>query len=149
MPSIPELAVRLRDDVVQLRDASEWDIPEILIAHQDDRQLHARLGRRRPPTGAQLGNEIAHLSARREAGTGASLTLLEPGGIYCCGRLEVSAIDWSQRRAVLSVWVAPQLRGRGMAAHALRLASEWLESEVGLSELTVALVIDGDETRAG
>lgn len=146
MPSIPQLTKRLGDELIQLREASEWDIPEILIAYQDDPDLHSRLGLRRPPTGAQLGSEIERSVERRQAGVGVSLTLVKPGDNYCCGRLDVSAIDWKRHRATLSVWVAPQLRGRGLAAHALRLASAWLRDSVGLDELGVAVVVD-DEAR--
>ena len=55
MPAIPELTEPLSDDRVALRFYAELDIPEILIAHQDDRGMHKRLGAIRPPSGAELG----------------------------------------------------------------------------------------------
>ena len=58
MPSIPEPPDRIGDELIELRPIAEWDIPEVLIAHQDDRELHRRLGLSKPPTGAQLGSEV-------------------------------------------------------------------------------------------
>lgn len=142
MPEIPEPPERLADAVVALRAIAEWDIPEILIAHQDDPQLHAKLGQARPPTGAQLGRQVEEAQAHRLAGSSFSLTLVEPGGSDCRGRIDVSAIDWDQRRAELSVWVAPQFRGRGYGDHALALATAWLTGAVGLSDLAVSVVVD-------
>ncbi|HTW11107.1 MAG TPA: GNAT family N-acetyltransferase [Solirubrobacteraceae bacterium] len=144
MPAIPEPPARLADDVVELRAIAEWDIPEILIAHQDDPALHRLLGQQRPPTGAQLGSEVERAPAVREAGLGISLTLVEPGHNDCRGRVEVSQIDWENASAQLRVWVAPQFRGRGFAHHALELASDWLSNQVGLHELTVTAAIDTD-----
>ena len=52
MPAFPDLVAPLTDGQVSLRFASEWDIPDILIAFQDDPQLHVSLGMGRPPSGA-------------------------------------------------------------------------------------------------
>ena len=140
MPSIPEPPDRIGDDLVELRPIAEWDIPEVLIAHQDDRDLHRRLGLPRPPTGAQLGSEVDDAQSVRLAGAGIKLTIVEPGSNDCRGRVEVDGIDWERGSAALRVWVAPQLRGRGYEQRAAELASEWLHSRVGLRELTVTLL---------
>ena len=142
MHEIPKLTSPLADEVVRLREIAEWDIPEILIAHQDDPMLCLRLGHRRPPTGAQLGSEVERADARRAEGLGISLTLTEPAGNDCRGRLEISAIDWDARSARISLWVAPRWRRRGLADHALGLATRWLTETVGLDELTVGDVVD-------
>ena len=55
MPAIPALAAPLTDGDLMVRASAERDIPEILIAYQDDPTLHVRLGLERPPSGAQLG----------------------------------------------------------------------------------------------
>jgi RimJ/RimL family protein N-acetyltransferase len=140
MPSIPEPPDRISDALIELRPIAEWDIPEVLIAHQDDPQLHRRLGLPRPPTGAQLGSEVDDAQARREAGTGVKLTIIEPGNNDCRGRVEVDEIDWERGSAALRVWVAPDRRGRGYEQRAAELAGDWLRSRVGLRELTVTLL---------
>jgi RimJ/RimL family protein N-acetyltransferase len=140
MPSIPEPPDRIADALVELRPIAEWDIPEVLIAHQDDPDLHRRLGLSRPPTGAQLGSEVDDEPARRLAGDGVRLAIVEPGGNDCRGRVDVGGIDWARGSANVRVWVAPQLRGRGYEQRAAELAGQWLQSSVGLSALTVSLL---------
>ncbi|HWE58879.1 MAG TPA: GNAT family N-acetyltransferase [Solirubrobacteraceae bacterium] len=140
MPSIPQPPDRIADALVELRPIEEWDIPEVLIAHQDDPELHRWLGLSRPPTGAQLGREVEDAQAVRQAGAGLKLTIVEPGSNDCRGRVEVAGIDWERGSATLRVWVVPELRGRGYEQRAAELAADWLRATVGLHELTVVLL---------
>jgi len=142
MPSIPDLAERLGDGRVELRLAAERDIPEILIAHQDDRQLYDRLGLERPPSGAELGRAAELADAEREAGTRVELTILEPGSDDCRGRIVVHDLDWEQGQAELDVWLTPQLRGRGLGRGALKLAAQWLFVACGLRRLELLTETD-------
>lgn len=142
MPSIPELSERLSDGHVELRTSTEWDIPDILIAHQDDRELYRRLGLARPPSGAELGSAAEREPAERAAGTAVKLTIVEPGSDDCRGRVEAAEIDWELGSAALTVWVAPALRGQGVARRALVLAAGWLFASVGLRRLTLAVQDD-------
>jgi RimJ/RimL family protein N-acetyltransferase len=143
MPAIPALTDRLSDGVIELRAISEWDIPEILIAHQDDPRLHLALGLARPPSGAQLGFEVERAEAERQAGARVALTIVDPGREDCIGRVEVRAIDWDAATAELVAWVAPQRRGRGLGERALALTRQWLADACGLRRLTIAAVSDG------
>jgi RimJ/RimL family protein N-acetyltransferase len=127
MPAIPEPPSRLSDEVIELRAIAEWDIPDVLIAYQDDRSLHLALGQQRAPTGAQLGSEVERSEALRLAGERLAMTLVEPGRNDCRGRIDVFAFDWERKCAELTIWVAPDFRGRGFAAHALTLATGWLK----------------------
>ena len=145
MPTIPDLPEPLGDELVELREIAEWDIPEVLIAHQDDRDLHRRLGLSRTPSGAQLGSEVERAQDERLAGSSVKLTIVEHGENDCRGRIEVDGFDWEQGSAAMRVWVAPQVRGRGYEQHAVALASKWLFTGVGLRRLTVS--VDGAETR--
>ncbi len=137
MPSIPQPPERLGGELIELRPIAEWDIPEVLIAHQDDRQLHHWLGLTKPPTAAQLGTEVEQAEAHRVNGTGIKLTIVEPGGHHCVGRVEVDGLDWERGSANVQVWVVPQLRGRGYEPRAAELAEAWLRSTVGLRELAL------------
>ena len=141
-PEIPELRERLSDGEVELRTSTEWDIPDILIAHQDDPDLHRRLGLARPPSGAELGSAAERDPADRAAGEGVKLTIVEPGSDDCRGRVETHGIDWEQGSAELLVWVAPGLRGHGVARRALRLAAGWLFGTVGLRRLVLNIEAD-------
>ncbi len=141
MPAIPELPGPLGDGVIELRAIAEWDIPEILIAHQDDPELFRRLGLERPPTGAQLGSEVEHDHAQRAAGRSLKLTIVEAGGRDCRGRIEIQPIDWEAGSARLTAWVAPGARGRGYATRGVELVQAWL-GRLGIAELTTAVMVD-------
>jgi RimJ/RimL family protein N-acetyltransferase len=126
MPSIPEPPDTLTDGVVSLRLYAERDIPEILIAYQDDPRLHELLGAVRPPSGAELGTDSERAAGERATGYRVSLTIVEPGSDICVGRVVGDGFDWDNAHARLHVWVAPAARRRGLGSAALVLASRWL-----------------------
>jgi RimJ/RimL family protein N-acetyltransferase len=137
MPAFPDLAEPLCGERVCLRYAGERDIPEILIAHQDDPQLHVRLGLERPPSGAELGRRTEGEAVERDLGMGVRFTIVQPGFDVCLGQLDVHRVDWENQRAELGVWVAPAIRGQGLATCALRLAGRWLLMTCGLARVEV------------
>jgi RimJ/RimL family protein N-acetyltransferase len=135
MPTFPEPTDALRTDMVALRVAAERDIPEVLIAHQDDPELYRRLRLTRPPSGAELGRRVEQGPSDRATGTGLWLTIVEAGADECIGQIDVHEVDWDHARAALAIWTAPAHRGRGVGADALRLAGSWLLGECGLARL--------------
>jgi [ribosomal protein S5]-alanine N-acetyltransferase len=132
MPAFDDLVEPLRGELVALRFVSERDIPETLIAHQDDPQLHVQLGEDRPPSGAELGRRAELAAAERAAGVRAALAILTDDSEDCCGQIDVHGVDWEHERASLGIWVAPGSRRKGLARAALRLAADWLFSANGL-----------------
>ena len=143
MAVFPDLVAPLADDRVALRFAAERDIPEILIAHQDDPALHRRLGMGRAPSGAELGRRVEESAAERAAGTEAWLTILRRDGDgfsdQCRGQVDVRDVDADDRRAQLEIWIAPRDRGHGVAGAALALVGRWLLADCGLER--VALLV--------
>jgi RimJ/RimL family protein N-acetyltransferase len=133
MPSFPGLEQPLSDGVVSVRRSAERDIPEVLIAYQDDRGLHLALGEDRPPSGAALGRraELAELDLLE--GRAMTFTVLRAGSDICRGEVRVSDVDWERRRADLRVWVAPAIRRQGIGSAAHALVREWLRRECGLA----------------
>ena len=142
MSSFPLLDEPLTDDTVVLRDYAERDIPEILIAHQDDPRLHLFTGDDRPPSGAELGRAAEREAADRAIGERATLTIVEPGSDTCLGQIRVYPVDWGQSRAEVGIWLAPQVRGRGLGPRALRLAGEWLLGPCGLARVELFTELD-------
>jgi RimJ/RimL family protein N-acetyltransferase len=134
MTELPAPPTRLSSEAVELRLISDWDIPEILIAHQDDRHLAASLGLTRSPSGAQLGREVEDAAADWAAGT-LKLTLLTPGSDDCRGRLTFDQLDFEQGTGQATIWVVPELRGRGLATAAMDLAGDWLSRSCGIQQL--------------
>jgi RimJ/RimL family protein N-acetyltransferase len=126
MSAFPRLADPLADGTVTLRDYEERDIPEILIAYQDDPRLHLLTGEDRPPSCAELGRRAEREPAARAVGERATLTILDAGSDTCRGQIKVDDVDWDQARAGLTIWLAPQVRGRGLGRRGLRLAGAWL-----------------------
>lgn len=135
MPAFPPLDAPLADERVQLRFEAERDIPEVLIAHQEDSTLFRRLGLERPPSGAELGHRVEDAERRRTAGAGVRFSILRSGEDTCRGQLDVHRVDWDHLRAEARIWVAPEQRGRGLAAGALRLLARWLFHRCGLQRL--------------
>lgn len=137
MPSLPDLRDPLSDGSVTVRLAAERDIPEVLIAYQDDPELHRRMGEARPPSGAELGRRAERAEADRLAGTGLTLTIADAGGDTCCGQISLHQVDWDNLRGELGIWVAPRRRGGRLGRRALALAAEWLLRESQLERLQV------------
>jgi RimJ/RimL family protein N-acetyltransferase len=142
MLAIPFLEEPLGGERAEVRDYAERDIPEILIAHQDDPRLHVVMGLDQPPSGAELGRMWELEPRQRTAGAGAHFTILQRGSALCRGQIAVQDLDWEHRRAELGVWVAPQSRGRGLASEALRLLGPWLLASCGLARLEILIEPD-------
>jgi RimJ/RimL family protein N-acetyltransferase len=142
--SFPRLADPLTDGYVVLRDYEERDIPEILIAYQDDPRLHVLNREDRPPSGAELGSRAEREAAARAAGERVTLTILEPGSDTCRGQIRVDSADWDHRRAELTIWLAPQVRNHGVGRRALKLAGRWLLMTCGLARLELLAEPEND-----
>jgi len=142
MRSISPPPERLEDSEIALRLAAERDIPETLIAYEDDPHLHVRLGEARPPSGAELGRRMEQAAADMDQGQGVRLTIVEADADDCRGQVIVHAFDWDNHRAEVGIWVAPQLRGRGVARRALTLSAPWLFAACGLKR--IALLTEPD-----
>jgi RimJ/RimL family protein N-acetyltransferase len=144
MPSFPTLPQPLIDGAICVRLAAERDIPEVLIAYQDDRELHRRLGEERPPTGAELGRRAEHAEADRVAGRRLTMTIVECVDDTCVGQLDVDHVDWDHLGAELGVWVSPQRRGGGLGSRALGVAARWLILECGFQRVAVLTEPDNE-----
>ena len=133
VPSFGDLEQPLSDGVIALRLAAERDIPEVLIAYQDDPGLHLALGEPRPPSGAELGRRAELAKAERTGGQRVTLTIVQAGSDTCCGEVRVRDVDWEAGTARLAVWTALPVRGQGIARRAVALARDWLRRECGLT----------------
>ena len=133
MPGFPQLAESLADGVIEIRPSAERDIPEVLIAYQDDPELHVGLGEAQPPSGAELGRRAELAEADRAEGRGLTLTIVLAGDDTCVGEVRVQDVDRPARSVRLAVWTAPAVRGQGIARRAVALARDWLRADCGLT----------------
>jgi RimJ/RimL family protein N-acetyltransferase len=135
---LPELHQPLHDGLVKVRPAAERDIPEVLIAYQDDPELHLRLGEPRPPSGAELGRRAETAEADALAGRSLTMTIVEGADDACQGQVYVHHVDWENGRAELGIWVAPGRRGKGLARRSLALVAHWLLCDGGFERVEIA-----------
>jgi RimJ/RimL family protein N-acetyltransferase len=144
MPAILRLDEPLSDGHVRIRPAAERDIPEVLIAHQDDPRLAPLLGLERPPSGAELGRAMEEAETLRAAGTAVTLTILEADTDECRGQIHAHHFDWEHVHADLDIWVAPDARGLGLGHRALTLAATWLLDACGLQRVQLLTLTDNE-----
>ena len=142
MVTLPQFPEPLVGDGVQLRLAAERDIPEILIAHQDDPSLFARLRLARPPSGAELGRRAELAETERILGAGLWLTVLVEGSDECAGQIDVRELEPQYARAELDLWIVPQRRRCGLGSAALALAARWLVEQAALARLQLLIEPD-------
>ena len=112
MSSFPLLTEPLTDGTVVLRDYEERDIPEILIAYQDDSRMHL-LTAGGPPAERGRAGRAGRARGRRTRDRGARHAdgRSSRGSDTCRGQIRVEPVDWDQSRAELRIWLAPQVRG--------------------------------------
>lgn len=134
MTAFPILHEPLRDGTFALRLSAERDIPEVLIAYEDDPNLHRSLGEERPPSGAQLGRRAELAETERRAGVALTFAVVGQDDV-CRGEVRVHSLDWQNLRAELSIWIAAGHRGRGLGRGALALAGRWLLGEACLERV--------------
>jgi RimJ/RimL family protein N-acetyltransferase len=144
MPSFPSFPASLAGDGVALRLAAERDIPEILIAHQDDPELFERLRMERPPSGAELGRRTETAETERAVGARLWLTIVTPDSDECRGQLDVYDAELQYGRVDVQIWVVPAHRRRGLGSAALAAGGRWLIEQAGLER--VQLLIEPGNT---
>jgi RimJ/RimL family protein N-acetyltransferase len=139
MPSFPPFPPSLPGAGVELRSAAERDIPETLIAHQDDPELYRQLRMRRPPSGAELGRRVEIAETERTIGARMSLTVLAPGSDECRGQLDIHDAENHHGCVDLTVWIVPADRRRGLGSGAVALAGRWLIEQAGLERVQLLI----------
>jgi [ribosomal protein S5]-alanine N-acetyltransferase len=132
VPPEPPLA----DDVVTLRPWRPDDAPAIAAAIGGDPEIARWLDEVPQPYG--LDHALAYVAACTrgwEEGTGASFAVLDPVDGRLLGSVGLRLAELPAGVAEAGYWVAREARGRGVATHALRLASRWLFREVEVARL--------------
>ena len=79
---------------------------------------------------------------RRVRGVALDLAIVVDGAVV--GEVGFSSFDGSRRACLVGYWLAASMRGRGLAADAVRAAIGWLRSELG--DVAVVAECDPDNT---
>jgi ribosomal-protein-alanine N-acetyltransferase len=124
----------LSDGVVRVRVIADADLPAITEACRDPaiaryttvpdpyEPHHAREWQQRTAAGMASGTEVGGVIADVQTDE-------------VLGSVGLHAIDPATGRCAGGYWVAPQARGRGVAARGLRLLCEYGTSELGIARI--------------
>jgi [ribosomal protein S5]-alanine N-acetyltransferase len=139
---VPSLA----NEIVVLRRWREADIPAQLEAFSDP--LFLRFSDWAPRTEAAARTYLAEHEQARRAGTQIEFALVEPDDdAVVLGGASLNNVVWEQGRAAVGYWLAPQARGRGVAAHAVQLLSRWAFEELRLARLELTCGPDNADSQ--
>lgn len=127
-PRLPGLGLELRP-----WRATDAAIVVDAYADADIRRWHARS---MTPDEARRWIETARLQWRAETGASWAVTV-DDGAARVAGRMALRAIDLADGLGEIAYWTLPAFRGRGIAARALRVLTEWSFGDLGLHRLEV------------
>ena len=112
------------------------DAPAVAAAIDGDPEIARWLDQVPQPYGLDDAHEyIAACTRGCAEGAGAFFAVVDPADGTLLGSLGLRLADLPTGVAEAGYWVAREARGRGVATHALRLASQWLFREVDLERL--------------
>jgi RimJ/RimL family protein N-acetyltransferase len=83
----------------------------------------------------------------RKQGTREAFAIVERESGRFLGIAVAPKIDRASRTAELGYVVAPAARGRGVAAEALRLLTEWAFSELGMERLELLISVENERSK--
>ena len=135
----------LADGVITLRAKDRRDV-DTLVALCQDPAIPRWTRVPRPYTRADALEWIA-LSELEQA-AGRAIGWLAVAGGEVAGSVGLQVIDHERGTAEIGYWVAAPARGRGIAARAVRLVSDWAVRELGLRELRISAHEDNAASQA-
>jgi RimJ/RimL family protein N-acetyltransferase len=141
MTALPLPDPPLADDLVRLRPWTEADVHAAFRATQDALiQRFTRVPENQ--TEAELRRFVEGREPARRAGEALTLVIADVRSDDLLGVISLLRLEWEQRRGEIGYWVAPWVRGRGVATRATRMLSRWALRSLGLAR--VALHTDTD-----
>ncbi len=137
----------LADGVVLLRPWCEADVPGRLLAFSDP-VMQRFSWRAAPYTEADARRDLAGQEEARLRGEGLNFALAGPGDqAAVLGGCSLDHVRLEQGCAAIGYWLAPGARGRGVAAHAVRLLARWAFAGLGLARLELTCGPDNEASQ--
>jgi RimJ/RimL family protein N-acetyltransferase len=133
---LPRVTEPLSDGEVALR---EWrrDDMHAMIAMLDDEPI-LRWTRVPSPYGEREALDyLARGDAERERGEGINLAIVGASDGELLGSMSVRIASWADLRGQLGYLVGAHARGRGVMPRAIRLASSWCFTKLGLERVEI------------
>jgi RimJ/RimL family protein N-acetyltransferase len=133
MRSIPLPDPPLTDGEIVLRPWERRDVPAITAACQDPEIPRWTAV---PPnyTERHARDFVSSTSGDLRAGRELALAVVDAND-RVLGALGMSNFDWSDMKAEVGYWMAPEARRRGFGARATRLLAEWGVRKLGLERI--------------
>ena len=122
----------LSDGVVTVRHWRADDIAAIVAACRDP-EIPRWTSVSSPYTEADARAFQTTLRPAMEAGERMALGIVE--GDTVAGAIGFPRLSWEDERAEVGYWLAPEARGRGVAARAVRLLCDWGFRECGFQRI--------------
>jgi RimJ/RimL family protein N-acetyltransferase len=142
MAELPLPDPPLRSDSLALRAWSTADMPAVVAACQDPAIARFAAAVPSPCSEADARVWLATQEPARRAGLRLELAIVNLESDDLLGSIALSSVEREHGRAMVSFWVAPEARGQGVAAVALRLLAGWAFGSLRLTR--VELFIEPD-----
>lgn len=133
-PPLP--SIRLTDGVITLRPFEHDDLPAVEEAAADD--FIPKIATVPASFTVEAGRQfIERQHHRLTTGTGWSLAIADAGTDVAVGQAGLWVANAAKGRAEIGYWVVPSGRGRGAAARAVRLLTEWAFANLDIHRLSL------------
>ena len=129
----------LGDQVVSLRSWAASDLPDLVAGV--DATVH-RFRYSVPHSEAEARSWLDLAESDRRRGRRLELAVLDRAAQSPVGSVSIWDIDPLHRSAMISYWMGPAGRGRGLTTHAVGLLADWAFGELGLERLTAEVELE-------
>jgi len=135
MAELPLPAPPLSSDLLTLRAWTAEDAGSVVAAFQDPLIDRFVASVPAPCDDAGARSWLASHEPARKHGSRLELAIGSPESDRVLGSIALSSVERLHARAMVSFWVLPEARGRGVATDAVQLLAEWALGDFGLKRL--------------
>lgn len=138
--------MNLRDDIITLRAPEPRDTDRLYI-WENDPELWPHGSAVAPMSRHQLARYIDEYDADIFSARQLRFVIELNATGEAAGTLDITDFDPRHLHASIGVFVAPEMRGRGIAARALNLAEEYAAEAVSMHTLMATVAVDNAASR--
>ncbi len=138
---------RLVGERVVLRPLAAADAQAYARAFREDDQMGRLLGVEEEPTEAEVARRVEGAAERARLGRGVQFAVCTADDDAFVGEVVLHTFAWKHLRCEIGFWVAPAMRGRGLARDAIRRTLEWAFADLAIERMEMATTTDNEPTR--